>query len=452
MRDITKLDYAKAHSASARMFERQRLVVPGGITHISRYRDPFPLFISRCTGAYKEDVDGNRYIDYWMGHGAMLLGHAEPTVVDAVLSQAHHGFHGSGETEVGLEWAERICSLVPSAEQARFTASGGEATQLAVRIARAATARSRLVKFRFGFHGWADQFTFGTGPEEAPPLGVPPSTAMSTVVLPYNDLGSVERCLREDPDIAAVILEPAGAFNDTVPVDPLFLEGLRSLTRASGVLLIFDEVVTGFRYSPGGAQEFFGVEPDLTTLGKVVSGGLPAGVVVGSSQLLGLLSKQRDKAKPFIPQSGTWNANPLVAAAGVATLKQIDIGLTTRVSEAADALRNGFNSIMVTLGIDGIAYGRSSIVKIYFGGRPGSTQDDFSTPFEDAEHLIVGIPRFDSAFERAMAIEGVDFKRTTGFVSSAHGLEEIARTVETFDRALRRTLDAVGQPEYMDAT
>lgn len=450
MSDRTLEAYRAAHPRSGELFKRQSAVVPGGITHRSRHRDPFPLFVSASEGAHKQTVDGHRLIDYWMGHGALLCGHADAATTGAVQDRAALGFHAGGETEVGLEWAETLCRLVPSAQRVRFTSSGGEATQLAVRLARAATGRSRVIKFRYGFHGWADQLAYATGATDGAADGVPPALAGTVAILDYNDLEAVRARLASDSDIAAVILEPAGAFNDTVPVDPAFLHGLRELTRRSGVVLIFDEVVSGFRYALGGAQEHFGVIPDLTTLGKIVSGGLPAGAVVGTADLLEVLAHPGSAARAYFAHSGTWNANPVVAGAGLAMLAQLSATLIADVAERADQLRRGFNAVLQGAGIDGIAYGRSSIVKVCFAGRPGITTGSFSTPAQDARVLMTGSSGFDGAFERAMVLEGVDWKGTTGFVSTAHGPAEIEQTVAAFDRAVARALDAVGAPERED--
>lgn len=443
MADETLTAYRAAHPGSAELFNRQLAVVPGGTTHRSRHRTPFPLFIAETAGARKRTVDGAWLIDYWMGHGALIFGHADRATVEAVSDASTRGFHAGGETEAGVTWAERICELVPSAEQVRFTSTGGEATQLAVRLARVATGRELVVQFRHGFHGWSDQFAFASGVDTTRPPGVPRGLRETVRVLDYNDLGQVRRFVGAVGGVAAIILEPAGAFNDTVPVDPTFLEGLRDLADATGTILIFDEVVTGFRYSPGGAQQHFGVTPDITTLGKIVSGGLPAGAVAGHSRLL------RPLAEPgagHIPHSGTWNANPVTAAAGCATLGRIDEEVTARMNRAAERLRAGFRDVMRRYEIDGAAYGRSSIVKLFFRSPPGTLHEDHARPAHDADTLMAGTPGFDQAFERAMVLEGVDWKGTTGFVSAAHGPEEVVATVDAFERALARTVAAVGRP------
>lgn len=284
-------EYVLAHPQSARLFATQKAVVPGGITHTSRNFQPFPLFISAVSGSRKVDVDGHEYIDYWMGHGANLLGHGHPRVLHAISEQLSRGLHAGGENELALELAQLICELVPSAEQVRFCASGGEATQMAIRLARAFTGKDGVIKFEYHYHGWHDAVAFGIQPpfDIDWSAGLPRSAARNTMVAPFNDIAAVRSLLDQSQAIACIILEPAGAYNDTIPVDPGYLAALRAIASERNVVLIFDEVVTGFRYAPGGAQQYFGVTPDVTALGKVVGGGLPMGAVVGRADIMELL-------------------------------------------------------------------------------------------------------------------------------------------------------------------
>ena len=268
--------YRAMHPKSAALYDRARAIIPGGVTHDGRHMKPFPVYVERALGSHKWDVDGHEYVDYWMGHGALFLGHCHPKVVKAIQEQAAKGTHFGASHELEVRWAELITKLIPSAEMVRFAMSGTEATHLALRIARAFTGRNKVVKFQGHFHGWHDGVVAAVNPPYDVPMsaGVPESVLDQLLVCPPNDIKSVDTML-ERGDVAAVILEPAGGQSGTTPTIPGYLQELRSLTTRHKVVLIFDEVITGFRYAPGGAQAYFGVTPDMTTLAKIVAGGLP---------------------------------------------------------------------------------------------------------------------------------------------------------------------------------
>src|SRR6266478_144807 len=252
--------YRALHPKSAALAERARKVIPGGITHDGRHLSPFPVYIDRALGSRKWDVDGHEYIDYWMGHGALFLGHCHPAVVKAVQEQVARGTHLGASHEPEVRWAELVNALVPCAELTRFTMSGTEATHLAMRVARAATGRTKILKLTGHFHGWHDGAVVAVNPPYEVPMsaGIPGSILDQVVICPPNDIKSVEVALQRG-DIAAVILEPAGGQSGTTPTIPGYLQELRALTTRYDVVLIFDEVITGFRYAPGGAQQYFGV-------------------------------------------------------------------------------------------------------------------------------------------------------------------------------------------------
>ena len=261
------------------------------MTHDTRYLTPFPLYMTHGSGPLKWDVDGNEYVDYVSGHGALILGHSHPEIAAAVTRQITRGTHLGANTEEEMRWARAIKRLMPSVEKIRFHSSGTEATLMALRLARAYTSRDKVVKFREHFHGWQD-YMVTTGDRPVP--GVPEATSSSVIVLP-SDISTVERTLANDGDVAAVILEPMGAHFGQMPLMvPGFLEELREVTRRHGVLLIMDEVVTGFRVAPGGAQGRFGIDPDLTTMAKIVAGGLPGGVVGGKADIIDMIAHRDD--------------------------------------------------------------------------------------------------------------------------------------------------------------
>src|SRR6266516_1887256 len=288
-------DYADKRPKSKALHERAAKRMPSGVAHDGRSFAPFPFYVARADGARKWDVDGHEYIDCWSGHGALMLGHNHPAVLKAIQEQARLGTHYSACSEIEVRWAELICSIVPGAERVRFMMTGTETTALAIRVARAVTGRNHIVKFEAHFHGLHDAVMAAVkDPFEIPvSAGVPPSTLSTTLVARNNDLAHVKELL-DDHEVAAVILEPAGARSMTVPTDPAFLKALRRLTRDRGVILIFDEVVTGFRMAPGGAQEYYGVTADLTCLAKAVAGGLPGAALVGRADLLDAITLTGD--------------------------------------------------------------------------------------------------------------------------------------------------------------
>ena len=264
---------------SADLYEQARKVIPAGLTHDSRTLLPYPIYAARAKGPRKWDVDGHEYVDYFGGHGALILGHAHPAMAAAVTRQIELGTHWGSSHELEVLWAELIHRLVPCAERVRFTASGTEATQLAIRLMRAATGKSKIVRFIGHFHGWHDQVAGGSNShyDGGTPAGILPGITGETILLPADDLGAVTDTLAKRDDIAAVVLEPSGAAWGQVPLADGFLAGLRALTTKHGVLLMFDEVVTGFRWSRGGAQARYGISPDICALAKIVAGGLPGG-------------------------------------------------------------------------------------------------------------------------------------------------------------------------------
>jgi glutamate-1-semialdehyde 2,1-aminomutase len=352
---------------------------PSGITHDARNVDPYGVFIQRAEGPHKWDVDGNRYIDYWMGHGAMLLGHAHPAVVEAIREQVARGTHAGGSTRLEIDWARLIMDLVPCAESVKFTSSGTEATLLALRAARAYTGKSKIIKFEGHFHGWHDYAMCGVvAPYNVPmSAGIPEEVQRSVILVPFNDPAALTQALDSSNDIAAVIAEPGGSYDDTVPTNPVFLKHLREATTRRGVVLIFDEVVTGFRYAVGGAQEYFGVIPDMATLAKVMAGGLNGGAVVGRREIMEVFEPRDDpqwNRYHMVPHPGTFNANPLSAAAGIAALKLIATGEPTkRAQEMTDMLISGINQVLTRRGAQAVLWARLDLQNFYRqgGAAPG---------------------------------------------------------------------------------
>jgi glutamate-1-semialdehyde 2,1-aminomutase len=429
-------EYTSHNPRSRAAFERASAVLPGGFTHDVRCFVPFLPYITHARGAHKWDLDGHEYVDYAMGHGALILGHAHPAIVDAVTRQVALGTHPGANHPLEVEWAERICALVPGAELVRFTNSGTEATLLALRIARAATGRPKVVKFRGHFHGWHDALAVGQAPPwDGIPPGIPPSVAHDTVVLP-PDLAAVDAALTRDPEIGAVIIEPSGASWGTVPLPPGFLRDLRTLTSRHRVCYIFDEVITGFRWSPGGAQQTSGVHADLVTVAKIVAGGLPGGAVTGRRELLELVGLPRDSRRRIV-HPGTFNANPLSAAAGIACLDIVrDPAVCTGCDRLAAVLREGINRVFAQRGAPAVAYGESSMFHVAFDPRlaPGDPQSVRSVPADDLKQQRQS-PLY-TPLTLALLLRGVHLFAFGGFLSAAHTEQDIANTLDALDDAL----------------
>jgi glutamate-1-semialdehyde 2,1-aminomutase len=418
--------WAAENPRSAALSARARDLFPGGVTHDVRLADPFPLAVARAEGARKWDLDGHELVCYVMGHGALLLGHSHPEVVSAVRAQAGRFFHPGANHELECDWAELVIRIVPSAERVRFTSSGTEASLLALRVARAATGRDKIVKLSGHFHGWHDQVAVGSDPpfDQPDTAGLPRATADTVTVIPA-DTGALAEALQAG-DVAAVILEPSGAAWGTVPLPEGFLVAARRLTGAAGALLVYDEVVSGFRWAPGGVQELTGVHPDLTVLGKVLAGGMPGGAVCGRADLMDHLGGPA--AGPArVAHPGTHNAHAVSAAAGVTTLGLAAPGeLQARADLLAASLREELTAAFERAGVAGCAYGESSTFHLLFGH--GGTPDGL-----DAAALKNGVPgSLSPALHCAMLSRGVHLFHGSGFLSAAHGDREADQTVGAF--------------------
>ena len=436
-------EYVETRPKSRALYERAVQSMPSGVAHDGRALTPFPFYVERADGARKWDVDGHAYLDCWSGHGALILGHNHPAILRAILEQAPRGLHYSACHELEIRWAELIRACVPGAERVRFTMTGTETTALALRVARAHTGRTKVVKFRGHFHGVHDVATAAVkDPFEIPmSAGVPAETLSTVLVARHNDLAHVRELLDEH-EVAAVILEPAAARSMVVPTDPAFLRALRELTRARGVILVFDEVVTGFRMAPGGAQEYYGVTADLTCLAKAVAGGLPGAALVGRADLLDTIAftgdAKRDRTRRVADQ-GTYSATPLIAAAGVAALEILRTGeVQHELNRLGDRLRAGMNQVLKTRAIRGCVYGASSIFRIFLGADAQELGlNDYRL---DEARLDRGMGPIGTKLHLAMLLEGVDYNRGSaiGWLNAAMTDTDIDAMIDAFDRSLDR--------------
>lgn len=437
--------YGDRFPISAKLYDRARRVLPGGLTHDNRLFQPFPAYVARAKGAYKWTEEGHRLIDYAMGHGALILGHGDPQVLAAVAEALAEGTHFSAAHRREVEWAELVTKLVPSADLVRFTASGTEATLLATRLARAFTGRAKLLKLQGHFHGWHDEAALGSKVPFGEPAsaGIAPGAAADVRVIPAGDEPALRAAL-ETGEFAALMLEPTGASWGSVPFPPDYLAACRRLTTASETLLVFDEVISGFRFAPGGAQQLYGIHPDLTCLAKILAGGLPGGAVAGRADVVSMLefrgNVEWDRHRR-VSQQGTFNANPISAAAGVAALTKLADGThQTRASQLGERLRRGLNQALSDLDIPGCAYGVGSLFHLWVGKDcPIFVEDDQVRGEVDAARLHAGMPNL-MRLRQALFLEGVDLLRNGGLVSTAHTDGDVDQTVEAFKIAAPKAI------------
>ena len=418
---------------SQKLFNHAQLLIPGGVNSpVRAFRSVggTPLFIQRGRGAQIWDADGNVYVDYVGSWGPLIAGHAHPEVIKAVQQVAERGLSFGAPTEAELEMASLLVKLVPSLEMVRLVSSGTEATMSAIRVARGFTGRSKIVKFEGCYHGHSDALlvkagsgalTFGQ-PSSA---GVPPETAAHTLVLDFNDEATLAAAFaREGDEIAAVIVEPVVGNANLIAPKPGFLQLLRALCSQHGTLLIFDEVMTGFRVALGGAQALYGIKPDITTLGKVIGGGMPLGAFGGRRDIMQCVA-------PLGPvyQAGTLSGNPVAVAAGLATLRVVQTaGFYDKLSATASALCKGLSEAAAAHQIAFSAQHVGGMFGLYFRASPPQTY---------AEVMACDKQRFNQFFHSMLA-EGVYLAPSAyeaGFVSSAHTTADISKTVAAADKA-----------------
>ena len=364
-------DYKAKTGRSRELFEEALRVMPGGNSRTTTFFDPYPFYITRGEGARLWDADGVERLDFNGNYTSLILGHANPQVVKAVQDSAALGMSFPGPSEHEIRLAEILTRRIPTMEVIRFTNSGTEATMHAVRVARAFTGRNKLAKFEGAFHGTHDWVLVSVAPDPAVAgsrkrpksvswsSGVPPMVMKHVVVLPWNDTAACVKILeKQGSDIAALIVDPMLANGGMIPVREGFLEGLREATERLGILLIFDEVIS-FRVAPGGAQERFGIRPDLTTLGKIIGGGLAVGAFGGRADVMNYYDPRG--GAPRINHGGTFNANPLTMAGGVATLEQLTPAVYAKLDALGDRLRNGVRRLIRKRGYAGQISGVGSL-------------------------------------------------------------------------------------------
>jgi glutamate-1-semialdehyde 2,1-aminomutase len=418
------------------LFQEAQRYIPGGVNSpVRAFRSVGgePVFIRKASGAYIWGEDDRRYIDYVGSWGPMILGHAHPAVIEAVREAALSGLSFGAPTAVETELAKRVCSIVPSIELVRFVSSGTEATMSAIRLARGYTGRDRIVKFEGCYHGHSDSLLVKAG-SGALTLGVPTSPGVPaafaelTITLTYNDLDEVERVFSEiGAEIAAIIVEPIAGNMNMVPPAEGFLEGLREVCNRHGSVLIFDEVMTGFRVARGGVQEVAGVKPDLTTLGKIIGGGMPVGAFGGRREIM-------EHVAPLGPvyQAGTLSGNPVAMRAGLATLDRLEPALYEALGARTGRLVTGLESAAADAGVPFSTNHLGGMFGFFFTG---------DGPVRTYQQVTSCDPARFKAFFHGMLAEGVYLAPSSfeaGFVSAAHTDEDIDATVEAARRVMSR--------------
>ena len=424
--------YASKTPKSRALYERAKRVLPGGVSYGIRYFEPYLFYTARARGSRLYDVDGNEYVDFWLGHTALILGHSPPVVVQAVEKQLRNGTHYGTSHELEVLLAEQVAKMVPTAEMTRFTNSGTEANMYATRLARAYTRRDKVAKFEGGWHGGYDALHVAVKyPFDLPESGgVTAGATKDTIVLPFNDLDAVEKRLKNE-SVASVIIEPVQGAGGGVPAEKEFLKGLREVCSEKGILLVFDEVITGFRLAPGGAQQYFGVRPDITVFGKILGGGFPVGAFSGRTEIMEHLNSLAYKRPEYSFHGGTFTGNPITMTAGLATLKQLEDGhIINKLNKIGAKIRQNLGDIFGKKGVDVQTVGACSIFNTHFTKHAVNSASDAYKA--DRKMLL--------AYNLALIANGVFLLPThNGVISSAHSEKDVDKLFEETEKFAKQT-------------
>ena len=403
--------------------------LPGGVDSPVRAFKPYPFFAEKAEGPFIYDVDGKGYLDYCLAYGPMVLGHANPQIMESVQKQLLRGSAYGVPTEGEINLAKEVIKRIPCAEMVRFVNSGTEATMSAIRLARAFNDKKKILKFDGAYHGAHDSMLVksGSGAVGLPDSpGVPEDTTKNTITAPFNDEETISQLIdREKNQLAAIILEPVMGNIGCIPPQKGYLEFLRDLTAENDIIFIFDEVITGFRLSKGGAQEYFGVTPDLVTLGKILGGGFPMGAVAGKKQLMEMIAPSGD-----VYQAGTFNGNPISVTAGLETLRQLDNKFYTELDLKGIKMRRGIEDILQDAALEYKVAGLSSMFQLYF------TVDEV---WNYAQAKSADTEKFSQYFhillENGVFIPPSQFECC--FISSLHSTENISKTLEVMEEGIK---------------
>jgi len=412
--------YINKTKRSKDLYKRAKNVLPAGVSYAIRYFEPYPFYTTRAEGSKLYDVDGNEYIDFWLGHTALILGHSPPAVVEAVKRQLENGTHYGTSHELEVELAEQVVKMVPSAKMVRFTNSGTEANMYATRLARACTGRSEIAKFEGGWHGGYDALHISVKhpfdiPESA---GLTAGALQDTIVLPFNDIHRVRNKLKKEK-VACILVEPVLGAGGGIPAEKEFLKGLRELCDERGILLIFDEVITGFRLAPGGGQQYFSVTPDITVFGKILGGGFPIGAFCGRKEIMERIDTLVYERPQYSFHGGTFTANPISTTAGLSTLKLLEDGqLIKKLNDVGRKIREQLREIFETKGVDVQVIGTGSLFNTHF------TKEQVT----DARAASKADKQKQINYHLNLITSGVFFLPThTGALSTAHSEADIEK-------------------------
>ena len=418
---------------SEELFKISKSIVPGGVNSPVRAFEPYPFFVKEAKGSHIVDIDGNDYIDYCLAYGPILLGHSDDDVMNDVYAQMQKGTAYGAPTENEVKLAQEVIDRVPCAEMVRFVNSGTEATMAAIRLARGFTGKSKIVKFEGAYHGAHDYVLVKSGsgaaclPDSA---GIPVETTQNTLSVPFNNVEALTKLIEEEREnIACVIVEPVMGNIGCVEPNVKFLKFLREITEENGIVLIFDEVITGFRVSRGGAQSYYGVKPDLVTFAKVLGGGFPIGAYAGKKEIMSLIAPNGP-----VYQAGTFSGNPISIQAGLSTLKKLDYPFYGEMSQKGDFLRESISDILEDLKLDLQGVGLSSMFQIYFNEEP--VVDYETAKRSDAKRFLV---YFRELLKNGVFIPPSQFE--CNFISGAHTDEDLIKTSEAIEKALKVAWD-----------
>jgi glutamate-1-semialdehyde 2,1-aminomutase len=425
--------YRQRTPLSEDLFRRSKEVMPGGVSHNIHYFPPYPFYLKKAKGSKIWDVDGNEYVDLWMGHFTHILGHHPDVIVEAIERQAKEGIHWGIVFEKQVEWAELIRDLVPCAEMVRFCCSGTEATMYAVRVARAHTRKNIILKVAGGWHGGNSDLTLGIKMpyEKEESLGLLPDLKRYTKTIPFNDLsGTLKRIQQNKKDLAGIILEPVSGEGGFIPATTEYLKMLRSETEKLGALLIFDEVITGFRVALGGAQERLGIVPDLTTLGKIVGGGFPVGALVGKREILEKTSPEikGNKWEKILIGGGTFSSHPFTSAAGLAMLQYLKDNseeVYPFLEANGEKVRKGVQEAFHREELEAKVTGVGSLFQTHFPLKKGVT---LNSPHSIQQ--FTDIEKREVEFRIRMLNKGVYVMHGGGSLSIGHSEGDIVKIIE----------------------
>jgi glutamate-1-semialdehyde 2,1-aminomutase len=413
-------EYVSKTPKSKALYERAKRVLPAGVSYGIRYFEPYPFYTAKARGSKLYDVDGNEYIDFWLGHTALILGHSPPAIVKTAKEQLENGTQYGTPHELEIQLAEKIADIVPNAEMTRFTNSGTEANMYATRLARTYTGRNKIAKFEGGWHGGYDALHIGV----KHPFNVPESAGLTagalqdTILLPFNNLERVKERLKNEK-VASIVIEPILGAGGGVVAEKEFLKGLREFCDEKDILLIFDEVITGFRVALGGAQHYYGVTADIIVFGKILGGGFPIGAFCGSKEIMERLDTRIYERPQYAFHGGTFTANPITMKAGLATLKLLEDGrLINRLNKTGRKIREQLRDIFEANNVDVHVTGDSSLFNVHF---TKESIKDANTVFKaDRKRL------FD--YNLNLIANGVFILPThNGALSTAHSEEDIEK-------------------------